>query len=192
MARPVKDLPDGVTTMAAGSLHTCVIADGDVWCWGRYQNGQNEADLQPNDEDDGEGYFELGNALVPVRVEGLPQGARMIAAGQIHNCAAFDTGVWCWEYDKDAGDFDPTPARVKGLPQPVTALAAAGDHTCAEAGGSVWCWGDNQYGQLGNGDTTDSPVPVRVEGLPEGVTALAASFSHTCAVADGRGGSRRR
>ena len=56
-------------------------------------------------------------------------------------------------------------------------------HTCAIDGdGALWCWGDNEYGQLGTGNTTDSRVPVRVSGLTADVVAVAAGNRHTCAL----------
>jgi len=39
-------------------------------------------------------------------------------------------------------------------------------HTCVVLNdGTLQCWGDNSYGELGNGTTTDSSVPVTVTGF---------------------------
>jgi len=45
-------------------------------------------------------------------------------------------------------------------------IAAGINHSIAlKADGTVWTWGDNQYGQLGNGTTTDSTTPVQVSSI---------------------------
>ena len=42
-------------------------------------------------------------------------------------------------------------------------IAGGGEHTIAlKADGTVWAWGDNEFGQLGDGTTTDSSSPVQV------------------------------
>lgn len=45
---------------------------------------------------------------------------------------------------------------------------------------NLWGWGDNAYGQLGNGSTTDSSTPVQVP--PATWTQVDAGDSHTCGV----------
>ena len=47
--------------------------------------------------------------------------------------------------------------------------------------GTVEAWGQNYYGQLGNGSTTNSNVPVRVTGLT-GVQSIATNGSTTYAL----------
>ena len=55
--------------------------------------------------------------------------------------------------------------------------------------GTVTCWGNNYYGQLGTGDTTESYVPVPVTGgalTNKTVTDITTGAYHTCAlISDG-------
>ena len=44
------------------------------------------------------------------------------------------------------------------------------------------CWGDNEFGALGNGTTTNPVAPVEVAGLSNGVAAIAVGWYHTCAL----------
>jgi alpha-tubulin suppressor-like RCC1 family protein len=60
------------------------------------------------------------------------------------------------------------------------AISAGAVHTCAVAvDGDVYCWGQNTYGQLGDGGTTDQPQPVAVVGQ-HAFASVRAFGSHTC------------
>ncbi len=53
-------------------------------------------------------------------------------------------------------------------------------YTCVlHAGGAARCWGNNLWGTLGDGTTTDRLHPVTVQGVPP-LEAVAAGLLHTC------------
>jgi alpha-tubulin suppressor-like RCC1 family protein len=69
---------------------------------------------------------------------------------------------------------------------PEVVQVAAGDHsTCAlTKKGETYCWGENQYGQLGDGTTTDRHRPVRLS-LPEAVEIGAGNYYGCARLASG-------
>ncbi len=141
----------------------------------------------------GNNYFgQLGDATngnnrtEPVGVGGL-RGAKItaLAGGQGHTLALKSDGtVLAWGYNRDGelgngtNEDSPTPVVVKDSHDPtghlsgVRAIAAGSSHSLAlKEDGTVRAWGDNFFGELGDGTTTDSPTPVRASGL-DGVEAV--------------------
>ena len=78
--------------------------------------------------------------------------------------------------NRPSDPVDPPPSST------ATAITAGGLHSCALlAGGTIKCWGNNLYGGIGNGTTTDSSVPVSVVGI-SAATSISAGSAHTCAL----------
>jgi len=71
----------------------------------------------------------------------------------------------------------PSPVKIM---DDVAAVSSATRFTLAiRTDGSLWAWGNNEYGQLGNGTTTDQLSPVRVL---DDVVAVSAGARHTLAI----------
>lgn len=175
----VSGLTNGVIAIGAGGSHGCAVLDsGGVKCWGFNDHGQV-------------GDGSIANRLTPRDVAGLTSGIVSVEPGETHTCALTDRGaVKCWGANNagQIGDGSTTdrrtPVNVSGLSNGVVALSNGGlFHNCAVTdAGRLKCWGDNRYGQLGDGTTTNRPSPVDAVGLPASVVAVAAGYWHTCAL----------
>lgn len=168
----------GIIAIAAGGVHTIALGiNGNVWTWGRNDQGQL-----------GIGTFGLDNyESTPVKVkgpgsEGHLSNIEMIAAGDSHSIALDgNNSVWTWgdNFYGQLGigsDFNlRAPHRVKGpegegLLTDMQAVAAGNLHSFAtDNNGSVWAWGKCDNGQLGAGDLGLfwKTTPVQTKG-PEG------------------------
>jgi RHS repeat-associated protein len=165
------------TQISAGRNHSCArLADGTIKCWGDNATGQI-----------GDGT--TTNQTTPVTVPGITNAIQVVAS-YTSTCARLADGtVDCWgdNVDGQLGDATTTqrltPVSVTGITNSIQ-LAAGGDsayHMCSLlSGGTITCWGHNNYGQLGDGTTTNSASPVAVTGITT-ATQVAVGAAHTCA-----------
>ena len=144
-AEAVKLLENSLSISANrwGETGCAVSADGSVKCWGS----------------------DLTSALV---VGALP--ALEVGSGLDHNCSInSDQTVSCWgsngsgQLGNGTNKDSDSATLVKNLAL-TRALAVGAHHTCVLSGTgyTAMCWGENTYGQLGNGTTSNSNVPVLV------------------------------
>jgi alpha-tubulin suppressor-like RCC1 family protein len=194
------DIGAGRTAVAitAGTAHSCALLDnGAVRCWGFNVYGQLGTGNTENVGDD-----ETPGSVSPVNL-GAGRTAVAISAGWSHTCALLDNGtVKCW--GKGAGgrlgygntNDVTTPSAVGpvnlGAGRTAVAISATETHTCALLdNGTVRCWGENDFGQLGYGNSNDigdnetpaSVGPVDIGAGRHGV-AISAGKYFTCVTMD--------
>ncbi|MHC4500032.1 MAG: right-handed parallel beta-helix repeat-containing protein, partial [Planctomycetota bacterium] len=85
-----------------------------------------------------------------------------------------------------SGEQDPNDQN--SFLEDIFAISAGESHSLAlDVNGFVYAWGDNQWGQLGNGNNDPCTTPVRVvgfngEGYLENIIAISAGFWHSLAI----------
>jgi alpha-tubulin suppressor-like RCC1 family protein len=180
----------GVIAVAGGFNHSLALkGDGSVWSWGNNSAGQ------------------LGNGTItpslrPVQVKGpdskgVLTGITAIAAGVEFSLAlrGADGAVFAWGYNFEGQLGNGTSGSNSNLPvrvwspigtcclTAVKAIAAGGYHCLARmSDGSVLAWGNDDRGQLGDGNNnTISTIPVLAL-VPGAMTAIGAGGRHSIAV----------
>jgi alpha-tubulin suppressor-like RCC1 family protein len=123
-----------------------------------------------------------------------------VVGSDSHSCARKSDGtLWCWgsnQYGQlGTGDtdprYEPTEVHLDSLGSDVGGIyvpVGTGDvssrtaFTCAlKTDGTLWCWGNNEYGQLGTGDTRNRLTPVQVRELGADVHAASLGSGFACA-----------
>lgn len=152
-----------------------------VYAWGANGNGQL-----------GDGTNTDNSAVI--QVLGLSDVVQVAGGGNSNTNSGFslalksDGTVWAWGENSfgQLGDGTYTdrsiPVQVSGLSGIVQVATGWRSHCFAlKSDGTVWAWGQNQYGQLGDGTSTDRGTPVQVSGLT-GVVQVSVGWYHSLAL----------
>ena len=140
--------------------HSCgLTSGGQAYCWGLNSSSQL-------------GDSTLTNRKTPVAVQ-QPGGLTfaLLTTGSADTCGLTSAGqAYCWGNNSNGqlGDGTTTASRLpSAVSQPVgvtfTEVDAGAVHTCGlDTVGQAWCWGRNQYGQIGDGTSTQRTTPTAV------------------------------
>ena len=143
--------------VAASEFHTAALkSDGTIWSWGGNIFGQL-------------GDATTNNSSIPVQESTGATDWVSVSTGHYYTVALKSDGtIWSWGYNYygQLGDGTNSESNV-----PVQESTGATDWVSVRSGiyhvialksdGTIWSWGYNNYGQLGDGTTTDSNVPVQ-------------------------------
>lgn len=165
----------------AGGSHSCgVTTANEALCWGYNRYGQLG---------DGSTFHRRQR---PVLVAGGHHFIR-VTAGLIHTCGlTLAHRAYCWGNGDDGriGDGKTfqrrTPTRVVGAGAfNVRQLVAGGSHSCSVTTDDMaFCWGNNTFGQIGDGSTTNRVASTAVTG-GIGFSGVSPGEDHTCGVTPG-------
>lgn len=145
-------------SVATGDFHTIAIkTNGTIWTCGWNGFGQL-----------GDGT--TTNKNVFVQITAVSGGCKYASGGSAHTIAVkMDGALWSWGRN-DSGQLgngtytDSSIPIVININQLFGKVTCSGNHSLVIGllGNNIWAWGDNSYGQLGNGNTTNITVPTTI------------------------------
>ncbi len=174
-----------VSSVSAGTSHTCGIQAGIVYCWGYNSSGQL-------------GLASYASQVFPQQVVNTTVftngSATAVSAGGSHTCVISSGAAYCWglgtsgQLGNAASTSSNKAVKVSNgamTNSGLSAITAGGTHTCAIKSGTAYCWGNDRSGQLGNNtNLTNVNTPATVATIT-GVSDLSAGKLHTCAISAG-------
>ena len=164
--------------ISCGQYHGLAIkTDGTLWSW-----GQNTT------------YGALGDGTTtnrnsPVQVGALTTWSQVVGGGQFSLAIKTDGTLWSWGNNGSGrlGQGNTTsyssPVQVGALTtwndlDTVPSIGGGAQSTFAiKADSTLWAWGNNNKGQLGQGNTTDYSSPVQVGALTTWLRLAATGFT---------------
>jgi alpha-tubulin suppressor-like RCC1 family protein len=149
--------PKGVIAVGEGyNFGVAVTAHGNLWGWGNGSegnlcNGSTSADSPPVPASGVSGIVAASGGAYHLML--------LNNSGQVFGCGSAVYG----ELGNGASSGEATtPVAVSGLPPIIAVSAGSQDSVALDSSGNVWDWGLNNWGQLGDGNTSNSAVPVEV------------------------------
>lgn len=163
-------------SVSVGLWYACGIkTDHSLWCWGRDFDGDLGFPGQQFDS--------------PTRV-GTATWLHVSAATAFTCATQTDHTLWCWG-DNEFGNLGVGDTTTRTTPTQVgtetdwkTLQASNGNanNACAtKTDDTLWCWGRNDFGELGQGNTSELLVPTQV-GADSDWARVSTGGQHTCAV----------
>jgi len=149
--------------VSGGNYHTLAVkTDGTAWSWG--ENGA-------------EGKLGLGNATSyssPKQIGALTNWSQISAGWYASWAVKSDSTLWAWGNGGDGALGQGADTAHKNSPVQVGALtdwsSVAGGYNgfmAVKTDGTLWGCGNNSYGHLGFGNTTDISSPAQVGALTD-------------------------
>ena len=182
---------ENVVELAGNGEHLIArLANGEVRVWGSSKYGQecdgHEGKIPSPLPEHGKPWA----ALKPIPIEGVTSATEVAAGGADTLIRLADGSViGCGEDSKEqlgdhskANKTKPIRLPLSGVEQiSIGGAAASGSHVLAVTATGVLALGLNDFGQLGDGTTTNRGTPVFVKGLT-GVRSVSAGPDHNLAV----------
>ena len=159
------------------AIHTIGIqSNGTLWTWGYNVYGE----------------LGLGDSSIvrsaPVKVGNLSVWTKITAANFVSVAIQSNGTLWSWGLNNGGqlGLSDLTdrssPVQVGTQSNWTQIAGAGGSHILAlQSNGTLWTWGNNQVGQLGQGDTTNRSTPTQIGALSVW-TQIAVGANHSLAI----------